>query len=330
MLKKLKNKIIETVKNFNKIKIICPNCYHANYISKNYLYSLSNFQSKDFNFISKNNSKDLSFKCEKCNSILIIDIKKIKKSILLPMIIIFLIILFILFLITNINLDYDYEYRETPYYVIKEVNKTIPVEKNICENISFRFSTLGGNVVTIGNKVYPNLQITNLENEWGLFKLNFSYINESKFPYRVYGGENLKRAIEEKKISSKDADFYSENYDIMIGPLETILIDKPTQKFDKNTDYWAIGNIIEPKRLICNNKTEFFTIKENKTFTEYKKEKIIIKKNPLNIFYSLFKENIKNFKINIDLLILIILFIFIVYIFYKIELKAKKNNKRIK
>ncbi|MEM4397599.1 MAG: hypothetical protein QW757_03180, partial [Candidatus Woesearchaeota archaeon] len=158
-------------------KIKCPNCnYHNNYSRLSFLFK----------------KKIL---CENCNSEILIKRK-------FPFFVVFFIIISILFFIfLNLEVNYGIDYINIPYYVIREVNKSIPYEKTICENRSFRFSTFGGNVITIGNNVYPNLQITNLENQWGLFKVNFSYINESKFPYGVYGGENLKKAFEEKKIS---------------------------------------------------------------------------------------------------------------------------------
>ncbi|MEM3373988.1 MAG: hypothetical protein QXE31_02085 [Candidatus Woesearchaeota archaeon] len=286
-------------------KIKCPNCNcHNNYSRLSFLFK----------------KKIL---CENCKSEILIKRK-------FPFFLVFFIIISILFFIfLNLEVNYGIDYINIPYYVIREVNKSIPYEKTICENRSFRFSTFGGNVITIGNNVYPNLQITNLENQWGLFKVNFSYINESKFPYGVYGGENLKKAFEEKKISVNDADFYSENYDIVIGPMETILVDKPTQKIDKNTNYWAIGTIIEPKIEECRKKTEYIFVKENKTFMETRKEERIIKKK----IYEIILDYLKNFSLkNLwDLVVIFLLFFIIIFLFIKIRDRLNLNylKKRI-
>ncbi|MEM2130948.1 MAG: hypothetical protein QXR96_00340, partial [Candidatus Woesearchaeota archaeon] len=281
-------------------KIKCPFCEFENYYNK-------------YSFIFKKR-----FYCEKCQSEIII---KRKVPFFLIIFFIFLLILFVFF---NLELNYKTEYIDTPYYVIREINKSIPFEKTICENRSFKFSTLGGNVITIGNLVYPNLQITNQENQWGLFKVNFSYINESRFPYAIYGGENLKKALSENKISVKDADFYSQNYNITIGPKETILIDKPTQKIDKNTNYWAIGTIIEPKIEECRKITDFIFIKENKTFLENRKEEKIIKKRIYDIVFDYFRNfSLKNLW---DLLIIILLFCIIVWLFVRIKKRLELNR----
>ena len=73
---------------------------------------------------------------------------------------------------------------EEPVSIVREVSWTEPVEKYVCENRSHRYSTLGGNVDFVDGSLVPDLIINNLEERWGLFQVNFSFINDDKFPYK--------------------------------------------------------------------------------------------------------------------------------------------------
>jgi hypothetical protein len=226
------------------------------------------------------------------------------------------------------------DYIDLPYSIIKEVNSSIPIERIDCKNRSFRFSTQGGNVDSVKSYVVPNLIINNLEERWGYFKVNFSYIPEKKYPYSVFGGINLKESLSSGKIGYDDADFYSENYYFYIGPGESILINNRTQKPDKTATYWGIANIIEPKVLECSKRTEYYILPENKTFTEYKKtlREYSVKE------YKKIREvlGIKNFLDGFIIFILLILIIFLIIKIaerydlverYKRYRKARKNKE---
>jgi len=202
--------------------------------------------------------------------------KKPKKRSLLILIILFLLLTCSYPLVSNLGLYVSVNrdvLENVPYSVIKEANVTVPLEKYACQNISFRFTTSIGNVDSVGISVRPSLAITNKEAEWGFFSVNFSYIEEDKFPYDIYGGQNLSENIRTGKLSYGDAEFYSDNYVVLIGPTETVEIRNLTTKKDRSTQYWAIANIAEPKKTECNIQTTYTTITEEKVFTEYRKEK---------------------------------------------------------
>ncbi len=276
-------------------KIICPNCNFENEIEK--------------------------VSCEKCKTKL-----KKKRNKLRGLFIVFILLLLTYPLIDIIEIPCNIkksEFVEIPFSLIREVTTKTPVEKKICDTRGYKFSTLGGNVASLGNNVVPNLQLTNIEEQWGTYKINFSYIDNLKFPYEIYGGKELKEALESKKISVLDADFYSTNYEFLLGPGETILITNMTQKPNRDRTYWAIATIVEPSVINCYNKIEYINITENKTFIEYqKKEKIIFVKE-----YRKIKEiiGVKDFFEWVSILFLLLLIILLIL---KIrEERIIKNNK---
>lgn len=157
-----------------------------------------------------------------------------------------------------------------PLNITKEVTFEKEEKMPACENRSFRYSTNGGNVENYGDSVRPNLILNNHEDRWGEYKVNFSFVDESKYPYNIYGGENLVKNIESGKISWEDGDFFSITYKILMPPGEGVLIDDLTQRKDYDRNYWAMAEIIEPRYEYCYDKIIKYNITENMTFTEYK------------------------------------------------------------
>jgi hypothetical protein len=256
--------------------------------------------------------------CSKCKG------KSKKKTTILILIILFIILASSFPLFENAGLYVSVKrdvFEDIPYFIVKEVNTTVPSERYICQNISFRFTTSTGNVDSVRTNVRPNLVITNLETAWGSFKVNFSYIDESKFPYDIYGGKSLSENLKTGKISYQDADFYSVNYDVLIGPSESVTVNYLTQKKDKNKKYWAIAYILEPKKTECAKKTEYMTKPENRTFTEYRQ----IKKTIIVREYRKASEiiGIKNYS---DWIILLLLAFLIVFLLIRIRIKVKEIN----
>jgi len=257
--------------------------------------------------------------CEICKKKIRIE----RKSYAWLLILALLLLLFYL-IIDNFNVYTDVKrivYVDTPFSLVKEVTSTNTLEKNICQNRSFRFSTFGGNVDTFGVYARPNFRITNLEERWGYFKVNFSYIDESRFPYDIYGGMKLKENIASGKISIRDADFYSTNYEFYLGPGESMTITNMTRRINLSKKYWGIATIIEPKILTCSKKTEYINITENKTFTEYKKtEKTISIRE-----YKKIREviGVKNF---MEWFIIVFLFCLIIVLILKIREERRNKN----
>jgi hypothetical protein len=166
-----------------------------------------------------------------------------------------------------------------PYNITRETVSSVSNSTYLCENRNFRYSTLGGNVDSVGKSVRPNLIINNLEDKWGFFKVNISYMDEEKYPYVKYGGENLIKMVESGEISTDDADFNSIMYEFFIPPAESILLDDLTEKKYPEKNYWAIANVLEPNFEYCYDKITYFNQTKNITFTEYRNvnKKITVK-----------------------------------------------------
>ena len=91
-------------------------------------------------------------------------------------------------------------------------------------------------------------------------------------------------------------------------PGEGVLIDDLTKKYDKEKNYWAMAEIIEPKYEYCFNKIEKYNVTENRTFTEYKKiEKKVLVKEYTKVFDILKIESFGEWVIIILMCFLIIL-----------------------
>ena len=192
-----------------------------------------------------------------------------QKKFIIPVLVI---VFFSYFLIGNINVSTSedrIEKIDVPVQLKRESLVEFPIEKSICSKRGYRFSTASGNVNSVGGNVQPILEITNLEERWGLYKVNFSFIDETRFPYEIYGGENLQEKLLSNEIGHDDAEFYSDNYEYYLGPGETIVIEETTPKPDSK-QYWAIANINEPLIEDCKKVIEYTNVTVNKTFTEYK------------------------------------------------------------
>jgi hypothetical protein len=152
--------------------------------------------------------------------------------------------------------------------------------------------------------------------------VNFSYIEEDKFPYEIYGGKNLSENLRTGKISYEDAEFYSANYVYLIGPGESVEIRNLTKKKDRTKEYWAIANIVEPKKRECSIKTEYIYRLENRSFTELRAEKktIYVKE------YRKISEIIRVASFS-EWLILVILAFFIVFLLIRIIIKARELRR---
>ncbi|NTV23548.1 MAG: hypothetical protein HGA85_04195, partial [Nanoarchaeota archaeon] len=155
--------------------------------------------------------------------------------------------------------------------VIKEISVTRYIETFSCRNVSYQYVASGSDVTSTGSYVTPHLNIINLDTEWIRFKVNFSYINEAEFPYRIYGGENLKASLESGRISYDDAEFYSVDYVFFVGPGERVDITNRTQKKDKAATYWGIARIDEPIKNVCGKEKKQVAAIENQTVMEPQK-----------------------------------------------------------
>ncbi len=213
-----------------------------------------------------------------------------------------------------------------PFNITKEVSFEKEEKIPACENRTFRYSTNGGNVEPYGNSVRPNLILNNLEDRWGEYYVNFSFIDESKYPYDIYGGGNLIKNIEEGKISWEDGDFFSVTYKIMMPPKEGVLIDDLTQKKDKNKNYWAMAEIVEPWYEYCYDKIISYNLTENRTFIEYRQaEKKVRVKEYTKAFDILSIDSFGEWVIIVMMFFLIILLLGRIKERYKMRRIAEKG-----
>ncbi len=238
--------------------------------------------------------------------------------------ILLVLLLILYFVFSNIVLYVEVPQKrmlEEEFQIEREVTVSQPIKRNVCKNRSFRFSTFGGTVDSIGNSARPNLRITNKEEKWGLFKVNFSFIDEELFPYDIYGGQNLKSSLAEGSISYDDASFYSNTYVFYLGPGEQINVNEGTNKPDPTKKYWAIAYIEEPQIEECSQITEYVNKTENRTFTETRSVEREIKIKEYRSLLKIMKIN--NF---MEWIILCVLFLLIILLIQKIRYKLDKLN----
>jgi uncharacterized membrane protein len=253
-----------------------------------------------------------SMHCEKCKA----QIRRRKKFPIFLLFFLFILFLVLFPIIGNISIYIDTKRDadvDIPTEIVREVTLSVPEDRVVCADRNFRYSTLGGNVNNIGSYVRPNLQLNNLEEAGGEFKINFSYIDEGRFPNEAYGGKNLLQSIGSKKLNMTDADFYSETYTFHFEPLESKTIDNLTFNPTGNA-YWAIADIVEPKLYECTNVSVYINKTMNKTFTEYKKiQKTITIKEYKSIREVFGITSFFNWFILLFLLLLIIILLLKIY-----------------
>lgn len=212
----------------------------------------------------------------------------------------------------NVNVQRN-RIEQVPYTITRNVTSKYPIESEICENISFAYSTSAGNVNSIGKDVKPNLIVINMEEKWGEFTVNFSYIDEEKFPFEIYGGEHLIEKYEKGEISEEDADFYSEDFVWNFGPAERVLFNDPTPKKDKTKSYWGIANIYPPEYEQCRTIINYINKTVEKNFTEHKK---VTKEYTIKEYTSL--KEILNLSFS-QWFVIIFMFILILYLIIRIK-----------
>ena len=160
-----------------------------------------------------------------------------------------------------------------PDILIKEMTTLEPVAERICQNKSFAFTTLGGNVDSVGKYVRPNLIINNLEDKWGIYTVFFYFMSEKRFPYDRYG--RLEESLGTGALKHSDADFRSITYEFYLGPGESRLINNLTLSGNASGKSWAIADITEPEFFYCFTRTTYINKTENRTFSEEIPEKRI-------------------------------------------------------
>jgi len=249
-----------------------------------------------------------------------------------PLFIVLLIILFILSLcsyslLDNINI-YITVKRPTqiqvPNNITKEVEIREPRSMQNCTNVSYRYELIGGTVLPKGLNVQPTTELTNLEDRWGLFKLNFSFVDSNKFPYDEYGGDNLAQKYANGEITHKDADFSSVNYEFLVGPFERIIITNQTMRKDQSKNYWAMIFVDEPKYESCRVITTYDSRIVNKTFTEYVNKNSFVRVKEYKRLNEVFQiDSFGEWFVIVSMFVLIIVLIILI-------LQRFRYNRRIK
>jgi len=204
--------------------------------------------------------------------------KKKKRKSIFPILIIIILILLSIYPILNSMKGYvtvkRTELVDEPVEIIKEVEVHQPIKEEFCKDTNYYYLTISDPVQSDENYVWPTLVIINREEKYGLYKVNFSYIDNSKFPESIYGGENLYAHFEAGNITFDDAEFKSITYEFPLGPGDEVLIRNKTRKpaRDEKT-YWAIADIREPTYYRCINQTVYVNKTMNKTFIDIQKVK---------------------------------------------------------
>ena len=189
--------------------------------------------------------------------------------------IILFLLLLLLFPLLYIEMPFPQQrtaYRSIPNNITREITETVSQTEEICSERQYRYSTLGENVDYIGVYVQPQLQISNLEERWGLFQVNFSYVDEEEFAFEEYGGEHLQDTLDAGIIGEEEIVFHSDTYEFYLGPGESVIVDERT-RMPEEGKYWAIAEILTPNITECKTTISYMNVTRNRTFTENERQR---------------------------------------------------------
>ncbi len=170
-----------------------------------------------------------------------------------------------------------------PYETTEIVTYPKTIKQEICINRSYRYQREWIDIIVTKSYTEPSLKITNLESVWGVFSVNFSYFDDSKYPY-----ENYKDRLYEDfkdELSRDDADMSSETLVQAIGPGESHIF--ATRTTNKNiTEYWALGNVFEPEITECMMKDITYNVTENRTVIKFSEstEEVVVRRKVRELF----------------------------------------------
>jgi len=201
--------------------------------------------------------------------------KKSKKRILLWILILFLFLLLnsLFFVMDEVSFYVNVKrtkIQQVPIETIKEVKEQLPIQSQVCQNQTFRFDVIQGNLGDNGYYLQPNVRLINLEEQWGFYQINFSYFDDAKYPFDEYGKDKIFESITSGKLDFSNAEFFSQNFYYYLGPGESKLIENNTVKPIPTMTYWLVYYVKAPTYEYCTLETIYKETIVNKTFTEYK------------------------------------------------------------
>jgi hypothetical protein len=161
------------------------------------------------------------------------------------------------------------------YYTAQEkyINGTC-----VYRNFSYSYKWVGWEA---GNSEYttPFIELSNDENESGIYVVQFAFFDSSKYPYATF----------KDRITWEDASMYSIEENFSLGPFVKKTISIPTGKASLVSTYWAIGDIKAPVLADCGNNTVLKTVTKNRTTTELRNiERVDVIANRVSIWNYIF------------------------------------------
>ncbi|MBN1503412.1 hypothetical protein JW930_07775 [Candidatus Woesearchaeota archaeon] len=252
---------------------------------------------------------------------------KIKKKRRRRLYLVLLIIVLAFFLPILFLIEIEYEqiqlYNETvPVHSWKNLTYEKPVTQEACFNISYDYSVLEKGINHRVKDEEPYIVIQNSEENWGVFITNFSFFDDSKYPYEQYEyqtSEELDRFMEVAEI-----EFTSRTFEHWIGPGEMYRIETREEKPDSALTYWALAHVFPPQKELCYMTEQHILTNENTSTVEYKvvekQQKIVRRTNLISILLRTCDE----WFFLILLLVIIVLLVLLLVRKYWLEKKTTK------
>lgn len=176
---------------------------------------------------------------------------KSKRKKILFFLILFLIIFFLIFFIVKLagcsdkENSSDIEFDELE--VDKEEGESIELVEETCFTKKHNFNL---NSVGWANLEEPYISplyvLGNNEDREGIFKIRYTFFDESVYPYVQFGNSNFEEL-------SEYASMHSEWKAFNLEPNEEVLVSIPTIKQEISKNYWAVPDIeVPPEYEVCN------------------------------------------------------------------------------